>query len=63
MSLRAITVSARAALAHATDEAQRARIRDRADELLAELERSVLLDGADPAVLRSVQRERHTLRE
>ena len=62
-SLRVITVSAHAALRRATDSADAARIQDRADDLLAELEGQVIRDGADMNMIAAIDSERRRLRE
>ena len=63
LSLRVISVSAHAALAKAADPAAAERIRDRADDLLAELEALVIRDGADEAIIAAIDSERRGLRE
>jgi hypothetical protein len=58
LELRAIRVSARAAMAsHGNDGAQEW-IRSRTQELLAALEADVLRDGADPAILAAIEAAR-----
>lgn len=63
LRLRAITVSSRAALRHAHDAADVSRVTRRADQLLAELERSVLADGDDAEVLRQIADTRAAISE
>lgn len=62
-SLRTIVVSGRAALRKARDARDTERIQDRVHELLADLEESVLRDGADPDVLAAIERKRRDLWE
>jgi hypothetical protein len=57
LRLRAITVSTRAALATGDP----ARIKARADELLAELETIILRDGADPKILAAIAATRREM--
>lgn len=58
LRLRAITVSTRAAheSLHGDDDAPA--VKARADALLAELEDRILVDGADPELLRRVRQAR-----
>ena len=61
LELRTIAVSTDAALQHAANDETRQHIRDRSHELLARLEREVLEDGADPDLIKAIERERHRL--
>jgi hypothetical protein len=58
LALKAIIVSGRAALLKTPQPAERERIRDRITELLAELEETVMRDGANPEVLAHLERAR-----
>lgn len=61
--LRVITVSTRAAIDSMAGAEERAVIRLRAEQLLAELERDVRADGADPELLGRVVDARKSLAE
>jgi hypothetical protein len=57
LELRAIVVSTRAALR----KGDRARVMERSDELLADLESKVIRDGADAEILASIETARREL--
>ena len=59
-ALRTIVVSARSALRTATPSG-RERIRERTDELLADLESMVIRDGGDESILAAIELERMRL--
>ncbi len=61
-ALRTIVVSADSALRTATPAAGE-RIRDRTDELLADLASIVIRDGGDETILATIDQERRRLRE
>lgn len=63
LRLRVITVSTRAALGSGLDPVRAAAIRARADELLDDLERDVLSDGADRQLLGRIGAARIALGE
>jgi hypothetical protein len=57
-ALRTISVSSRAALNRAATPRERKHIRNRAEELLDELEEQVRQDGNDPEIREAIDRER-----
>ncbi len=57
-SLRAISVSGRAALASNKEPEDREQVQGRVHELLADLEQEVIRDGADEKILGALERER-----
>ena len=61
LALRAIVVSGRAALRNAAGAADRENIKNRITELLAELEETVIRDGADAEVLAQLDEARRGL--
>lgn len=61
-ALRTIVVSAHAALRTAAPEAGE-RIKDRTDELLADLESIVIRDGGNESILSAIEHERRRLRD
>ncbi len=61
MSRNDVLVSAHSALNKANAEVTREHIRDRAHELLADLEAVVVRDGADPQIVDAIERERRRL--
>jgi hypothetical protein len=63
LALRAIVVSGRAAMRHATNPDGRERIKDRVTELLARLEEAVIRDGADSEVLARLEEARRDVWE
>jgi hypothetical protein len=63
LALRVITVSAHTALAKTASDEDAERIRDRADELLAELEGIVIRDGGDERLLDAIDAERRRIYE
>jgi hypothetical protein len=63
LALRAIAVSGRAALNKTTHPEEVARIADRVDDLLAELESIVIRDGGDEQILAAIEAERRRLRQ
>ena len=63
LALRAIVVSGRAAVLKASGAQDRELVRDRITELLAELEESVIRDGADPEVLARLDEARRRVWE
>ena len=58
LELRAISVSTKAALTRPMDDEDREQTKNTATELLARLERAVLEDGADPAMIEAVEAAR-----
>jgi len=58
LRLRTIVVSGRDALETARNPADRELIQGRIVELLADLQARVALDGADPALLASIEHQR-----
>jgi hypothetical protein len=60
--LRTIVVSTRAALLK-TSGSQAERVRDRSDELLADLESLVIRDGGSETIIAAIDRERRALQE
>lgn len=63
LALRVITVSAHTALAKTASEDDAERIRDRADDLLAELEGVVICDAGDERLLAAIDGERRRIYE
>lgn len=63
LALRAIVVSGRAALQKTADPKDRQRVKDRVNELLAELEDAIIQDGADPEVLALLDKARRDVWE
>jgi hypothetical protein len=61
-ALRTIVVSAHSALRTAARQAGE-RIKDRTDELLADLEGTVIRDGGDASILSAIERERRRFRD
>jgi hypothetical protein len=61
-ALRTIVVSAHSALRTAAPEAGE-RIKDRTDELLADLESIVIRDGGNESILSAIEHERRRLRD
>ncbi len=57
LELRAIVVSTRSALL----KGDRARIRERSDQLMADLESKVIRDGADAEILANIEAARREL--
>jgi hypothetical protein len=62
-ALRVIAVSGRAALARAREPEERNRLRQRANELLADLEQEVIRDGAEERILAAIVYERRRIWE
>lgn len=62
LELRAIKISARSALSRPYDDDVKERIKDRADDLLAQLEAAVLRDGGSEEVLEAIDAARRELR-
>lgn len=63
LALRTIAVSGRVALGKARHADEMARITDRVDDLLAELEGRVIRDGGDEQILAAIEAERRRLHE
>jgi hypothetical protein len=63
LELRAIRVSALAALSKAMPVDVRDGVQDRADELLADLEARVIRDGGNEEVLAAIEATRREIRE
>ena len=62
-ALRTIKVSGQSALDGADDPSKRDQVRDRIDSLLADLEGTVIRDGADKDVLSDIEGSRRQLWE
>jgi len=61
LKLRAIDISTRSALAKSRSEAVKQRVKDRADELLAQLEATVMPEGGNEEVLAAIESARREL--
>ena len=62
-ALRTIKVSGQSALDGVDDPSKREQVRDRIDNLLADLEGTVIRDGADEEILSDIEGSRRQLRE
>ena len=63
LQLRSIRVSARSALSKAYSIDIKEAIKDRADDLLADLEANVIRDGGDEQIIAAIDATRRELRE
>lgn len=61
--LRTISVSSKAAKRSVHDDQGRARVENRTEELLTDLEQEVRQDGNDPDILAAIESERRAVHE